>query len=67
MTDGNTLLGDEELEMLSILRVNKEFMNYMHDKSSTAERLSTQIQRSRPTYFDTDSDPPNTAMTVGKL
>ena len=31
MTDGNTVLGDEELEMLVILRMNREFMKYMRE------------------------------------
>ena len=29
MTEGNTLLSDEELEMLVVLRINKDFMNFM--------------------------------------
>ena len=31
MTDGNTLLSDEELEMLVILRMNRDFMIYMRE------------------------------------
>jgi len=34
MTDGNTLLGDEELEMLVILRMNRDFMKFMRDNYS---------------------------------
>ena len=29
LTDGNSLLGDEELEMLVILRMNRNFMEFM--------------------------------------
>ena len=29
MTDGNTLLSDEELEMVVVLRMNRSFMRYM--------------------------------------
>jgi hypothetical protein len=34
MTDGNTLLGDVELEKLVVLRMNREFMEYMRNKFS---------------------------------
>ena len=30
LTEGNTLLGDEELEMLVILRMIRDFMQFMH-------------------------------------
>ena len=29
MTDGNTLLSNEEVEMLTVLRMNEDFMEYM--------------------------------------
>ena len=29
LTDGNTLLGDEELEILGVLRMNRGFMEFM--------------------------------------
>ena len=29
MTSGNTLLSDEELEMIVILRMNRDFMKFM--------------------------------------
>ena len=29
LTEGNTLLSDEELEMLVILRMNRKFMEFM--------------------------------------
>ena len=29
LTEGNTLLGDEELEMMVILRINRKFMEHM--------------------------------------
>ena len=32
MTDGNTLLADEELEMLVVLRMNRDFMKRMRKK-----------------------------------
>lgn len=31
MTEGNTLLGDEELEMMVVLRMNKQFMAHMRE------------------------------------
>ena len=31
LTEGNTLLGDEELEMLVILRMNRKFMEFMRE------------------------------------
>ena len=32
LTEGNTLLGDEELEMLVVLRMNRNFMRFMREK-----------------------------------
>ena len=32
LTDGNTLLSDEELEMLVILRMNRKFMEFMRER-----------------------------------
>ena len=32
MTSGNTLLADEELQMLALLRMNREFIAYMRSK-----------------------------------
>ena len=32
MTDGNTLLNDNELEMLILLRINRDFMTFMQEK-----------------------------------
>ena len=32
MTSGNTLLADEELQMLALLRMNREFIGYMRSK-----------------------------------
>ena len=34
LTEGNTLLLDEELEMLVILRMNRDFMQYVHEEAS---------------------------------
>ena len=31
MTTGNTLLSDDELEMLVVLRMNREFMEFMRE------------------------------------
>ena len=31
ITDGNTLLSDEEIEMLVVLRMNREFMKFMRE------------------------------------
>ena len=38
MTDGNTLLDDEELEMLAILRVNRDFMERMRTRFAHLKR-----------------------------
>ena len=35
---GNTLLGDEEVEMLAILRVNRPFMEFMRATYSSTAR-----------------------------
>ena len=40
MTDGNTLLSNEEVEMLTILRMNEQFIDYM--RSSRRPKLSKQ-------------------------
>ena len=32
LTEGNNLLGDEELEMLVVLRMNRNFMQFMRDR-----------------------------------
>ena len=32
MTDGNTMLGDEELNMMATLRMNRDFMKFMRNK-----------------------------------
>lgn len=50
MTNGNTLLGHEELEMIVVLRMNRAFMKYMRthynhlskqDFAQTVVRTST--------------------------
>ena len=38
MTDGNTLLKDEELENLTLLRMNKQFMKFMRQHYSHLTR-----------------------------
>ena len=38
LTEGNTLLDDEELEMLVILRINREFMKFMRANYSHLSR-----------------------------
>ena len=35
ITNGNTLLSDEELEMLVVLRMNREFMQFMRANYAT--------------------------------
>ena len=40
VTDGNTLLADEEVTMLTILRMNREFMEYMRAKHNAESRQS---------------------------
>ena len=45
LTEGNTLLNDEELEMLVILRMNREFMAYMrkHHNDLTQDHFGKTI------------------------
>ena len=38
MTDGNTLLSDEETGMLTCLRMNESFMDYMRNRSPKVSR-----------------------------
>ena len=40
MTDGNTLLGDKELEMLVVLRMNLEFMEFMRREYADEIKLT---------------------------
>ena len=35
LTEGNTLLSDEELEMLVVLRMNRKFMRFMREHYSS--------------------------------
>ena len=42
MTEGNTLLNDEELEMLTVLRINKDFI--MKYRKIYREQLNEQFQ-----------------------
>ena len=32
VTDGNTLLSQEEIEMVCVLRMNREFMKFMRER-----------------------------------
>ena len=41
MTDGNTLLSNEEVEMLTVLRMNEDFMEYM-SRARRPNKLSQQ-------------------------
>ena len=41
MTNGNTLLGDKMLEMLVVLRMNREFMEFMR-REYAEEIMKTQ-------------------------
>jgi len=38
MTKGNTLLGSEEVNMLTVLRVNRDFMKYMRKHHAVASQ-----------------------------
>ena len=49
MTDGNTLLDDEDLEMITALRMNREFMKQMRAKYPKVGR-----QPHRQTAVDID-------------
>ena len=42
MTNGNTLLGDQMLEMLLVLRMNREFMEFMR-REYAEEMMKTQL------------------------
>ena len=48
ITKGNTLLGDEELEMIVVLRLNREFMQFMrtHYKEEAKEVFGKTVVRS---------------------
>ena len=45
MTDGNTLLLNEEAECLAVLRMNEDFMDYMRSRSpkSSKQRLNQTV------------------------
>ena len=43
MTDGNTLLSDEEIEMVVILRVNREFMEFMREQQEVTDHPKTKL------------------------
>ena len=43
MTDGNTLLSDEEIEMVVILRVNREVMEFMREQQEVTDHLKTTL------------------------
>ena len=43
MTDGNTLLSDEEIEMVVFLRVNREFMEFMREQQEVTDHLKTKL------------------------
>ena len=44
VTDGNTLLADEEINMLVVLRMNRKFMLYMHKHHGQDHRLEGMCQ-----------------------
>ena len=52
LTEGNTLLGDRELEMLVILRMNRDFMEFMRKHYS---RLN--LEQFGRTIIDVDPAP----------
>ena len=49
MTDGNTLLSNEEVEMLTVLRMNEDFMEYMRARRPklSQQRLNQTVIVSR--------------------
>ena len=53
LTEGNTLLSDEELEMLVVLRMNRDFMQFMHEHYG---HLATSETFGK-TVVDDDSEP----------
>jgi len=52
MTNGNTLLGDQMLEMLVVLQMNREFMEFMR-REYAEEIMKTQQRRSTHMCGDT--------------
>ena len=56
MTDGNTLLGDEELKMLVILKVNSEFMTWARSKTKYGEHLNRKGLVNGHPVVDKDQD-----------
>ena len=47
VTKNNTLLGDEEMEMVVVLRMNRQFMQYMreHYKAEAAQAFNMTVVR----------------------
>ena len=54
--DGNSLLGDEEVEMLTILRMNREFIEFMRENYAE-ELLSLTKQHFGITVVDPEPEP----------
>ena len=44
MTNGNTLLGDKMLEMLVVLRMNREFMEFMRREYAKKSRRRSRLK-----------------------
>ena len=43
VTDGNSLLGDEEISMLTIMRMNRDFMEFMRANHNAEARQKFQM------------------------
>ena len=57
LTEGNTILSDEELEMLVVLRMNREFMQYMrkHHNELTADHFKRTVVDEEPGDDEADA------------
>ena len=56
LTEGNTLLGDEELEMLVVLRMNRRFMEFMRQNYPQLVEDLVAKHRGREMFRETDDD-----------
>ena len=58
LTEGNTLLSDEELEMLVILRMNRDFMQFMrkHYNELTKDHFQRTVVDEEPGDDEDEED-----------
>ena len=67
MTDGNTLLSDEELEMIVILRMNREFMEFMREQPEVIAYMKERLlgQTFNQTVVTEEDNEPDGAAGAG--